>query len=263
MHKLAARAARLSRQVYASLPWRYRLAQLLLKLAVEPQEAHGNFFYGVFVKAGVQEMPDIGKTPAKDFPGRDNKIEVLVNAIRRVDSRYGHKFGGRVWGVACSRFGYRITEEAISWMVEKLTRKPDIIKGKYALNQAESYVVDGVLKRCKDMVKRHWRKKEKSLTVDVGEQPTQRVVADPSALNEMVSKIPKWEIKRMMSRLRSVDRKHPERAPQYIEMVLNDMTDTAMSKEWDMSIKAVGLWKRRNRTKLWDILKDYLPGAAA
>lgn len=262
MHKLAARATRLSRQIYASLPWRYRLANLILKLAIEPQEAHGLFFYGVFVRAGVQDMPDVGKTPAKDFP-RSDKIDRVVAKIRRADSKYGFRFGNRVWTASVSRFGFRIAEEAISWMVEKLTRRPDIIKGNFTLSQAGSFVVDGVLKRCKDMVKRHWRQKEKSLTVDVGQQTTQRAIADPGALNEMLAKIPKWEIKRMMSRLRGVDREHPERGPQFVEMVLNDMTDTAMSKEWNVSIKGVGLWKRRYRSSLWDVLKDYLPGAAA
>lgn len=263
MHKLAARATKLSRQIYASLPWHYRLAQLILKLAVEPQVAHGNFFYGVFVKAGVKGLPDIGKIPAKDFPGRDKRVDVLVNAIRRVDTNYGKKFGSTIWKVTVSRFGFRVAEEAISWMVEKLSKKPSIIQGHFKVSQAESFVLDGIKKRSLDMIKRHWRKKEKSLTVDTGQQVTQRVVADPGALHELLTLVPRGEVKEMMSRLRGVDKKNPTRGPSFVEMVLDDRTQTEMAEAWGTEIRTVGLWVERNRNRLWNILKEYLPGVAA
>lgn len=73
---LLRRAVDLSRRIYTSLPWGYRIAELFTVLAGDSLEAFGRVIYAEFIKSVVRGMPDVA-------PGRRPSISSGYRTKRR------------------------------------------------------------------------------------------------------------------------------------------------------------------------------------
>jgi len=138
--KLATEASKLSRRIYASLPFGYRFAQLCLKLSIDSQTAFGEFVYSEFVKAEVKDLPD-----ARDF-------------VRR--------FGGRAYGTLLRLVkSPQVVDEILSRFMLRMAEGKVRIKKRVPVKAAMSYVMRALTWIAKDIIQQRYRQKEVPLTI--------------------------------------------------------------------------------------------------
>ena len=155
-------AERQRRQIWASLPFQIRLAELLFRIAADPKETFGRVVYTIFLQQGVIDMPDIKGRPASEF-------DLKRAPGHMVPPGYGHDFGAKVYNSMLAK--YRDQEKVDNAMSEILGRwwaNPPDLEGK-TLSNAQGIAMKGVsrwgLSQIRD-TKRHKRRDDLVVHLD-------------------------------------------------------------------------------------------------
>jgi hypothetical protein len=106
----------LSRRLYASLPWGYRVAQLLVKLADYRPADFGRFMYNMFVMVGIQDMPSLPNGQPPKVPSSPRQVTVPAG--------YGVDFGKKAFGLATNMLAkYKIPATEAGDVLEELAMR--------------------------------------------------------------------------------------------------------------------------------------------
>lgn len=248
MHPLLVTARDLSRRIYASLPWGYRVAGLMLHLASNLTDIFGRAVYQEFIRAGVPDMPPInGQTPSRD--------------LKRVPPGYGKKFGDRVYAMILNKSRNPDTaEEVISTLMVNIAAGKIGISEGTSLYTAEGYVVQSAI----NTLKMVWRKenlhKEKGLTqFDTDDaEAAQLDFADPNSFRHLEKMLPESELNHLMRDLEHVHK----RAPSWLEAKLDGLTGVELAQEWGVGKSQVANWEKDYMPDIKRVLTRYLQDAA-
>jgi hypothetical protein len=151
-HQASLRLASVNRKIYASLPWGYRVANMLFKLAssdISPAtfEALGRVVAAQFILAGVEGLPDIKGTPASSYAS-------VVTGPRGADKLprgYGQSFGRTLYMGALRKYRLQdVVDMAVGGLVEKMVRGKVNIKQGLSVPEALKYIVFVFNNLCKD-----------------------------------------------------------------------------------------------------------------
>lgn len=255
--KLAAQASKLSRRIFASLPWGFRLAHLLTKLAVDTQEAFGRLAYAEFLKAGVEGLPEIKGMPALSF-----RSEIQgPRAADKLPRGYGKPFGLKVWKIVLAKFYQpEIVEDAISKVMIKLVTGDVRIREGTDLKTAEAFIITAVMNAATDALRKKKREvPSRSLIQDDGEGGSEEIdVTDPHAFRDLERMIPRSEMVKIMRELRAIN----ERAPSWVEAQLEGLSDRELADEWGTTPNYLTNWKKRYLESVQAVFDKYLSAAA-
>jgi hypothetical protein len=174
---LTARADSLCRDIYASLPFEVRLADLFTKLALDSVETLGRALGAEFLLRGVKDMPDPGPTWN---PQARNPALTLPHT-------YMKEFASGAYGMLIKKFhDPSVADEAVQRFLLKLTTT-HVIKP-VPRRSAESFVRDGLIKAALDVVRHRRRVEEPEVPLDEprGDGRTlAELLDDPRALRDM------------------------------------------------------------------------------
>lgn len=255
MPTLSDRATKLSRRIFASLPWGFRLAHLFSKLAIDTQEAFGRFAYAAFLKAGVVGLPDIKGQPALTFRGEIQG----PRAADKLPRGYGKAFGIKVWKIALAKFhNPEVVEEAISRVMMRLAAGDMQVREDSTLKSAESLIVTSVLNAGIDVL-RHQKLEQPTLMREDDGDATPVDIADPHAFQELEHILPQSEMAQIMRELRQVDRKNPLRAPEWVEAKLEGLTQAEIAEQWGLNTpQAVFQWEKQYLPAIQKVINEHL-----
>lgn len=229
-HPVIARAEALSRRIYASFPWGYRVANLFLKLASGYIDAFGRLVYAEMIKAGVTDMPPINGESAESYADK-------VQGPRGPDKLprgYGSEFGKRIYAFLMSKtHNIETTEEVMSRMMMDIARGKIRFQGGFDLKQSEALLYKTALRTVLD-IKREQKGRNndrltpESLTDDMGETID---LSDPSAFKHLDGMIPQSEVHRIVDELSKLD----PRAVEWFEGKLEGLKNKEMAAQWGVS----------------------------
>jgi RNA polymerase sigma factor (sigma-70 family) len=252
-HLVARRLRDLNRSIYASMPWGYRVAGLLVHLAADGLEAFGRTMYAEFVKAAVRGMPDAphGK------PAFDLIQDVFRRGADALPPGYGRPFASRVYKIILVKFGDpEVVEEAMSAVMLRAAQGKFHIGSGSDLHSAESYAVTAVLNAGRDILRAQGRRRESPLVRE--DDDTTVDIADPETFRDLDRSI---SPKEMQSILDSVESVHP-RAREYLEAVLRGDSQAEWARELGVTDAAVSKLVRKIRPTLQRALREHLRSAA-
>lgn len=253
MDKLAARATELSRQIYASLPWGYRLANLFHKLAFSIQEIFGKFAYAKFIQSGVEGLPDINGKPALDM----RAVVQGPRAESKLPNGYGREFGSKVWKVGLSKLrNPEIVEEAISAVTLKMVSGQLRIDDGTNLTRAESLIITSVLNAGTDVLRKKYRDPSGQMpTTDEGVEVD---FADPKSFRKIEDILSPGEMGKMM---KEIDRVHP-RATEWVEAILEGVSKRELADQWGVTPAAITNFENKYLDRIKKVVFNYLKDAA-
>lgn len=253
MDKLAARATELSRRIYASLPWGYRLANLFYKLAVSTQEIFGKFVYAKFIQSGVEGLPDINGKPALEM----RAVVQGPRAESKLPSGYGRSFGDKVWKVGLSKLrNPEIVEEAISNVTVKMVSGQLRVDEGTPLARAESLIVTAVLNAGTDLLRKKFRNPADQMPVN--DEGVEVDFADPGSFKKIEDILSPGEMSRMMGEIARV---HP-RAVEWVEAVLEGVSKRELADQWGVTPAAITNFEKAYLDRVKKVVFNYLKGAA-
>ena len=252
--KLASRASDLKRRIYASLPFGYRVAQLLFRLKIADdfiKRTIGRALYAEFIRAGVAGMPDVSGKPALDL--QEKIIKLKMKGANILPSGYGGRFGGELWGVAAKRLHMRdaeaIADVLQNVMIEVYNRNKGGKDSKLqavALSSAESYIKWLVGKRALDWLKKPEHSRQQSLTdPETGRMPD---LVDTKALKGLWRMLSPGDAGKFRRELSKIDRDNPDRPWEYIEGVLQGRSNSDIARDWGV-----------DRSRITQLLKRWQP----
>ena len=152
--ELASRARHLSKQIFASLPWGFRLAHLFTVLSADAASTLGRTAYALFLAAAVRGLPPIN--------GRD-ALELLRDIrgpgdAAKLPSDYGRAFGSRLFRSLLAKFGPETAEEATAETLLKIVKSKVHVNNGATLAQAEGLVATVALNAARDIARREQRR---------------------------------------------------------------------------------------------------------
>jgi hypothetical protein len=213
--RLVEAASSLRRRIWASLPWRLRLAEFLSRLAVSPIETFGKVIYAEFLSNEVQGMPDIHGKPASEF---DTSRKPLAN---RLPTGYGQDFGKKAYLMLMAKFHQPTMVEDIlsSFMLRFIESGSKGIKPGSTLREAQNYVLVGVNREGLNYIRSQKRRQEVPdvYVSDEGEKPLDFGIFDEGPEANHLERI----LSRIAPQLRHI---HPD-APLYVKLSLEGHTD--------------------------------------
>jgi len=254
MHSpVLARAQQLSRRIYASLPWGYRVATVVLKLASAYIDVFGRLVYAEMIKAGVTGMPPINGEPAETWK---DKIQG-PKGPDRLPKGYGHEFGKKIYAFLLSKTrNLDTTEEVLSRLMMNIARHKLTFKEGYDLKQSESMMFQSALRVLID-IKREQKSRgnPNSLTDDMGDQID---LADPSSFRHLDNMLPHSEMGRIMDDIQKV---HPK-AVEWFEAKLEGLKGSDIATQWGVSAPRVNQLEAVIIPGVKKVLQKYLRDAA-
>ena len=167
--KLLTSANAIRRRIWASLPFKVRLAEMLMRLAVSSSEAFGRAVYGIFKKQGVVGLP-----------------ESMSDLTREAKD-----FGSLVFKTLMGKFGAQLgagVEDVMSaFMLRLLKGGEHNIKAGTSLDEARGIVMLGVKNEALNHVKSRKRRQpfEQGLMKPGDEGEKEIDMNDPHALNKL------------------------------------------------------------------------------
>lgn len=251
MRDLVVRASTLSRRIFASLPWGFRVASLFQKLATHSSDVLGRVAYAEFLKAGVVGLPDVDGRPALEL---QEKLKG-TRAADRLPVGYGSAFGAQVWRTALYHLrNPEIVEEAVSMTMSKLIMGRAKIQEGVSLRTAENFIMKVVINDAKSILRSRARHETQLPTDDEGEELD---VDDPRAFQQLEKMLPSSEIQHIMRDLRKVH----ERAPDWVEAQLDGMTAMELAESWGVSSAYVVKWRERYLPAVKKVIYKHLQEA--
>jgi hypothetical protein len=263
--KLASRAATLSRKIYASLPFEYRVARLLVQLKIASiEETYGRVFYAEFIKAGVTGMPNVGKMPVEEL--KDKLIRKGNQAAALLPIGYGGKFGREMWTIAKKGLGSFGSDDNVMDVMQ------NVVTELYAGSQkeikavplatAESFVKKRVLWRAQDAQRQMKGRRDRSQSLTDTETQMQIDLMDENALKKFVQLLGPRGERTLLQELRGVDPKHPERAWEWIEAQLEGKSGREIADDWGVVPSMVTQWVTRYQGAIQDAFRKVMDIAA-
>ena len=256
-HPVLARAEALSRRIYASFPWGYRVANLFLKLASGYIDAFGRLVYAEMIKAGVTDMPPINGEPAEAYK---DKIQG-PRGPDKLPRGYGAEFGKRIYAFLMSKTrSVETTEEVMSRMMMDIARGKLRFQAGFDLKQSEALLYKTALRTVLD-IKREQKGRDnarmvpESLTDDMGETVD---LSDPSAFKHLDGMLPQSEMHKIMDDLQRVD----PRAVAWFEAKLEGLRSVEIAEQWGVSKPALSQFESRVEPLVKKVLMKYLRDAA-
>jgi DNA-directed RNA polymerase specialized sigma24 family protein len=235
-HVLARRATALSRRIYGSLPWGYRIAGLLVVLSGDSLDAFGKVIAGEMILAVVRGMPDVGGRPAFDWIR-----EVQTEGAEVLPPGTGRQFAAKVYKVLLTRFGSPdVAQEAMSNVLLQVARHKLHIKNGASVHEAESYVITIALNAARDILRAQGRRRENPLVRDRDDDEVTIDVEDPESFRNLDQAITRDQMGRM---LRDLEEVHP-RAPDYVRALLDGDSATEIAEDWRVTPSYVSKFKR-------------------
>lgn len=263
MHPLVAKAKELGRRLYASLPWGYRVAGLMLHLASGVTDILGRVAYAAFIKAGVEGMPAVrGEAPNAVQHSNPDKLP----------SGYGKRFGEKVYAILLKKLrDPELVEEVMSQILIRISsgKVAENLRPGTTLSGAENYVLQLVSRVMQDYFRsehgredRGTRRQKIYLDHPVTGNPEfekEKIdLADPTSFKDLDTMLPKHEIPKLMRDLKRVH----ERAPGWLEARLDGLTGSDIGEEWGVGKTAVAEWEKRYVPAIKKVLSEYIQAAA-
>lgn len=261
MNRIVLAAHDLRRRVYASLPWGWRLGNLLTKLASDSSSAFGQVAYGLFLLHGVTDMPAI-----KGEPAENSKPEKPAEIDRKIPRGYGKDFGQKTYRVLLRRFkSPDFAEEVMSEGIIKILTGDSYIarelNGK-SLAKAENLFIKTMVNLGIDIERRRGR--ERSMVDHEGEDIP---FEDPNAWRLLEEKLPEKEISEIKRELSAIV--DPRLAPDlalYFDLLLDGYKDSEILrnkmlpflKEWgEYEHKQHANWSKNYKEKIKVVLRNH------
>lgn len=246
IHVLDARIQDLNRRIYASYPWGYRVAQLLVKLSFSLTDTVGRVIYAWFLDAGVEGMPSGGAPGTKP---------------ERLPPGYGHQFAQRLYAYLLKKSrNPDHVETILANLLEKAAAGKLNLPAGTPLRKAESYIFTIATNLLTDLVR--IRRKGPKVNVipfdDIGGEETFDP-ADPSSFQHLQDLLPRSELQRLM---REIDQINP-RALGWLEAQLNGVRSKDLAAEWGVSKSTVSMWEHQYLPKIKSVVMKYLRDVAA
>jgi len=253
-HVLHLRAVELSRRIYASMPWGYRVAELFHVLAADSLDAFGRVVTTQMILAVVRGIPDIGGKPASDWIQ-----DVHLRGPGVLPPGTGRAFASRVYKILISKFNNpEIVEEAMAHVMLQAARGKIHITNGSDLHTAESMVVTIALNRGRDLLRAQGRRREDSLVRDREDEPREIDITDPEAFRDLDRSISPGDMNRI---LQDAGRVSP-RAREYLESVLRGDSQSEWARELGVTDSAVAKYIRKVRPKLQEVLREHFRAAS-
>jgi len=235
-HVLARRATDLSRRIYASLPWGYRLAGLLLVLSGDSLDAFGKVIAGEMILAAVRGMPDVGSKPAFDWIQ-----EVQTKGVEVLPLGTGRQFAAKVYKILLTRFGSPdVAQDAMSNVLLQVARRKLHIKNGASIHDAESYVITIALNAARDILRAQGRRRENPLVRDNQDEGFTIDVENPESFRNLDTAITPDQMRKMLRDLEGV---HP-RAADYVRALLDGDSATEIAENWQVTPSYISKFKR-------------------
>lgn len=256
-HPVLARAKTLSRRIYASLPWGFRVANLFLKLASGYIDAFGRLVYAEMIKAGVEGMPPVNGEPAQAWVDRVQGPK----GPDKLPRGYGAEFGKRIYAFLLSKtHSVDLAEEIMSRLMMDIARGKLHFKGGYDVKQSEGLIFQQATRAILDVKReQHGRKNDRmapdSLTDDVGDTID---LADPSSFQHLDSMLPRSEMGRVMHDLQQI---HPK-AVEWFEAKLEGLSGRELAEQWGVTAPRVHQLEEKIIPGVKLVLQKYLRDAA-
>jgi DNA-directed RNA polymerase specialized sigma24 family protein len=252
---LVEQARDLNRRIYASFPWGYRVAGLLIKLSYGITETLGNSLYGVFIEQGVEGMPAIDGEPA------ELKLPKIKGHPERLPKNYGRPFGERLYAFLLSKIrNPDSVEEIISRFLVKLSAGKIKIRPGTDLRGAETYVTQILRNEVIDFVReggggRADRGIERRQMVDIDEAVD---LSDPNSFRHLDNLLPKGDLTKLLRELEGID----HRAPSWLEAQLEGISSKDLAADWGVSEPRIVQWKQLYLPRIKQMVLKYLQEAA-
>ena len=249
-HLLHRRAADLSRRIYASLPWGYRVAGLLVVLAADSSDAFGRTTTAAMVLAGVRGLPDIGGKPASDW---------IQDVYRRgpdvLPPGTGRQFAARVYKILLSKFSDpEVAEDAMSHVMLQAARGKIHIANGANMHAAESLLITIGLNAARDLLRARGRRREESLVDDREDDQSTIDVEDPEAFRQLDKLLPASELREVLRELGDI---HP-RAPEWLRARLDGDSGQEIATDWGTTPSYVSKWQKQFVPEIKRVMEHHL-----
>jgi hypothetical protein len=243
VNRLIQAADRQRRLIWATLPFHYRWAELLIRLAVDPQTTFGQIIYTVFLRRGVTGMPEINGKPAEEY-------DLNKAPHHLVPPGYGRDFASKVWAAAVRLLGPDGAQDMMQELMLTIQSRPEKLSEGRTLSQAQGYVL-GMLKleslEAIRLRKRHPGDYGEHLPAGGGEDDAPKVeLADTSAVVEIMEWINEQSRGKVMPALMRDLARIPGAVP-YVQAVLRDgLTDAEIVGDYRKGRPAAVEWFQEN-----------------
>lgn len=266
--RLITAAHELRREIYASLPWGFRVAELLVKLAGHTDD-FGRVAYGLFLMAGVTGMPTINGHPPEVF-----EPESVQDIPHRIPRGYGREFGAKVYRTLLKNFGgyVDIVEDIMSaGMLKVLNKENEFfsdLRG-LPLARAEQILIVRLIRLGKDMVRKfdtqHGRLKSKP--VDDEGRDVIETIEDPNSWADLGEMIPERVIDNIQKDLAAkINPKVLPDLPLYFKLLMEGYTDAEILRDRMLpflqgsdKVMTQGNWVTTYKNKIKDVMERHLP----
>jgi len=250
LHVLQRRAIDLSRRIHTSLPWGFRVAELLHVLAADSLDAFGRVVTAQMILAVVRGIPDIGGKPASDW---------IQDVHRRgpdvLPPGTGRAFASRVYKILLSKFSDpEIAEEAMAHLMLQATRGKIHISNGSDIHTAQSLVITICLNRARDLLRSRGRLREQPLVRERDEDESAVDVEDPGAFQRLDSLMPASDLRKVLQEL---ERVHP-RAPEWLRAKLDGDSGQDIAVEWQTTPSYVSKWQRTYLPDIKRVVEHHL-----
>jgi DNA-directed RNA polymerase specialized sigma24 family protein len=249
-HELAKRARQLSRRIFASLPWGFRLAHLFSVLGGDAASTLGRSAYALFIGAAVRGMPAVDGRDALD----------LVRDIRgpedaaKLPPDYGRAFGSRLFRSLLAKFGPEIAEEATADTLLKIVRGRVHVRNGANLAESEGLISTVAINSARDLARSEQRRRRQ---VQDDDGPLD--IEDPGAFAAVERALSPTE---MAVVLRELEKVHP-RARSFAEALLDGDTKAEIAENWRVTPSYISKWFREHRDELAAVLHRHMHAAKA
>ena len=216
--RLAAQQLRVS--IFRSLPLSFRLAHAVV--AAGYGEALGKYFGALFLKAGVQGMPDPGKRWKPDSP---NAADTLPSGYY---ASFGHDILRKMKGKYSRSFGMEFIEDSLQEFIADRTLAKSLgLREGAAEHEAQGLVIRAVENFLIDKIRVLQNRKKiaptgpMQRTDDEGEE-TEIDFNDPQSVDALQEEITRAQITQIKREIAKI----VPWAPQWFDMLMDDYKDT-------------------------------------
>jgi hypothetical protein len=250
-HILAKRASDLSRRIYVSFPWGFRVANVLVVLAGDSLlDACGRVTTAQFILAVVRNLPDVAGKPASDWIQ-----EVYKKGPNVLPPGTGREFSNRFYKILLVRFSDpEVVQEAMSAVMLQIARGKFHIANGVSVHEAESYVITAGLNAGRDILRARGRRREESLVRDHEGENVELDVEDPAAFERLDHALPAAEMRKILNELGEV---HP-RAPEWLKARLDGQSGQEISEAWKTTPSYVSKWQRTYLPRIKTVVEHHL-----
>lgn len=257
--RLASRARVTARTIYASLPFEYRFG-VMLEIFSDSyagiKDMMARTIYAEFLKAGVPGMSIDGQ-PGEELQDKAKKMG--HSAWKLIPRGYGAKFARTILGMVRNKL--KTEDSAQDFIGELMMMLVDgslKISGSAAgnLKGAESYTLTFISRRLIDFLRSQGRSQKHEVPLDPGgsddDDKPRYEVEDPSSLSGIIRRLSPGEERKMLTEIKRIDPRNPDRPAQYIQYKLEHYTNQEIANEW---------WphQRVNKGSMADWTKKYVP----